>query len=458
MSAALLALALVALPPLSGWMLGGGLRRLAPGHRSRRVVATVLAALLLALPFALLDRLRVSLYDALLAALLLSAAAVARAWPATPPAPSRVGVTLAAASTLLALALLELVARYLPGAVPRDYRPLDAMHFYFPPEERDFRCHILFPETFGFANVNFHYGRDPRAGRPRTPGVRRVLYIGDSMVDGDDVPLAADFTELIAAARPAEEHWNLGELGIGPDGYLLVASKWARRLQPDEVVVFVFLGNDLSDMDQPYGCCRWGPLTEETAAGVVPRCARPDWREPLRRRLEVGPAPYPLRVLARRSELARRLAYRFEVVTARGPRPTVYTDRAGTPSQFRRFAHTMSALRDDLRSLGVALKVVLLPPRWTLEQHQPAGDPFVQLHQDVVRALRDSGIRTYDTWDLFQQALDRDGAASDLFQRHYGSPHLGVAGHRLLADWLLANVIEHEPEAPTGRAEAVRPQ
>src|SRR5579883_1965811 len=435
----LIALALLIVPPLSGWAGGGILRRALPPAGARRAAAAAIAITLCALPFAVISELRLSIYDALLIALLAAAGLLARSIPRAEPRPSRAGLLLSAGATLLAFTALELVARRLPNAPPRDYRPLDAMHLYFPVERRDFRCGILYPEISGWKNVNFHFRISPEQ-HARTPGVPRTLYVGDSMVDGDDVPLEADFTELIAAARPREQNWNLAMGGLGPDGYLLVTSKWARELRPDRVVLFVFLGNDIYDMDKPYSCCRWGPLTDEKDGLVEARCEHPDWREPIARRLDVGPAPYPLRVLSRRSELARRLAYLFEFAT-RGAKPWVYTDWAGTPAQLRRFGHTMDAIRDDLRSLGVGLEVVLLPPRWTLQRHQPADDPFVEQHREVLRMLRESGIATFDTWDLFQQAIDRDGGRSDIFQRHDGSPHLGVAGHRLLADWLLANGV-----------------
>ena len=129
------------------------------------------------------------------------------------------------------------------------------------------------------------------------------------MVAGGDMPLAVRFVERLSALRsPAEEHLNLGISNTGTDAHLLVARAWLAPLGATGVVLHVFPGNDIAEIDMPYPCCDDGPLLDYANSPPIARCAAPIWRFSRGALLAQGPPPFPLRVLAVHSTLAHRLA------------------------------------------------------------------------------------------------------------------------------------------------------
>lgn len=112
---------------------------------------------------------------------------------------------------------------------------------------------------------------------------RRVLVLGDSFVFGAgvdvDQALPAQLAErLLGRARPGTEIVNAGTPGYGTARELAWLETFGSELEPDEVVLCVFVGNDFSDN-----------LTSQSPrvvggklfAGAVDE-AVPDWRLELR--------------------------------------------------------------------------------------------------------------------------------------------------------------------------------
>jgi hypothetical protein len=424
-------------PPLVGALVGAALRA-AIGDRPRALRSLLLGGSLglLAAPLAVAPLASFSIYDEWWVAALLAAGAVGAGLPRRPRRLAA-GALVAAAATVVAIAALEPWARRLPDPPPR--RRADELHLRFSAESSDPRCVALYPDAYPGMRINTRLAL-PVAGR--RPGVRRVLHVGDSMVAAGDVPAAAAFTALLSAAHPDEEHLNLGDVGTGPDAYYLILDRWLPSLRPDEVLLYVYLGTDVSDMDDAYVCCDHGPLLRYDAGvpprSVEPRCPSPRSRVTLGYRLTRGPSPYALRVLGTASELLGRVVDLMELAM-RGRRPWRYTDYVGSERQLQHLEATLGAIRDRLARDGVRLTVVLLPPRWTLERHAP-DDPFRALRARVLSIARAEQLRVFDAWDLLQEAVDRE-PESDWFQsENRGNPHLGVAGHRLLARWLDAEV------------------
>jgi hypothetical protein len=79
---------------------------------------------------------------------------------------------------------------------------------------------------------------------PRVPGVPRAATIGDSFSVGV-VPHRLHFTTVAEQQLGRGEVCNLGITGIGPDAYLRLLVTEALPLQPDVVIVDLFVGNDL---------------------------------------------------------------------------------------------------------------------------------------------------------------------------------------------------------------------
>ena len=84
---------------------------------------------------------------------------------------------------------------------------------------------------------------------PRVPGVPRAATIGDSFSVGV-VPHRLHFTTVAERRLGRGEVCNLGSIGLAPDGYLQLLVTDALPLQPDVVIVDLFVGNDLR-LDTP---------------------------------------------------------------------------------------------------------------------------------------------------------------------------------------------------------------
>jgi hypothetical protein len=84
----------------------------------------------------------------------------------------------------------------------------------------------------------------------KPPGGCLVVMIGDSFSYGT-VPLPLHFTKIAERALPGCTVYNAGIARIGPREYQYLLKKEALALEPDLIVVNLFLGNDIVD---DYGC------------------------------------------------------------------------------------------------------------------------------------------------------------------------------------------------------------
>jgi hypothetical protein len=86
-----------------------------------------------------------------------------------------------------------------------------------------------------------------------TPDVERILFIGDSMVAGFEVPLEQTFyrrLETLLNTRDDGQRYEVigaGHRGYGTDLELLFYGQEASRYQPDMVVLVIQPGNDIQD-------------------------------------------------------------------------------------------------------------------------------------------------------------------------------------------------------------------
>jgi hypothetical protein len=81
----------------------------------------------------------------------------------------------------------------------------------------------------------------------RRPGVLRIAALGDSFAVGPAVPFADNFLCLVEKALPHTEVYNFGVSGAGPREYHAVLRQHVWAVQPDLVLVCVFVGNDITE-------------------------------------------------------------------------------------------------------------------------------------------------------------------------------------------------------------------
>ena len=80
-------------------------------------------------------------------------------------------------------------------------------------------------------------------------GKKRILFLGDSFVEGVNVDAGASMPKVLERRLgKGVEVFNMGVVGYGPDQALKVFQKFAPRLKPDMVIQGIFPGNDYGDL------------------------------------------------------------------------------------------------------------------------------------------------------------------------------------------------------------------
>lgn len=423
----LLALALVLAPLLAGKLAGRGLSRALPRRAAlRRLLAlsTLPAGAALTLAAVHLDA-RVPLYDGLLTALLFGLALASAAWRPSPRRPPRAALAVAAIAMALALGLVELVARRLPAVAPLP--PAGDATLIFDAYDFEGACKALYPDAFPEIGPLLHRGEGD--GEPR------VLHLGDSMVTSASIGDALPFPDLLEQLDPARHHIGGGVPGTSTDLQLAVARAWLDRASFSQVVLHLFSGNDIVELDRAYTCTDAGPVLD---AAAKLRFASPRWAYPLRLIVVRTPAPYPLRVLATVSVAAAQLVSGFAALTHSLDEPMglATEGQLGTDAQWRRFDQLLRAFADELAARHVPLTVTVLPHRAFLEAADPASVPTFEAHNRMVAIARGLGLTTLDAGELFAEAVRHNGVKRYFADTTDYDVHFSAEGHRLYARWL----------------------
>lgn len=141
---------------------------------------------------------------------------------------------------------------YVPGDIWLTYkfpRPNSVTSYkgYLPYHVQEFETEV---------RINARGWRDHDYAIPKPPGVRRVLVVGDSYVEGKEVELDRTFHKLLERRLNEElspqtgsryEVPALGKGGSSTIGHLDFLTSPGLALQPDVVVLSVFPGNDIRE-------------------------------------------------------------------------------------------------------------------------------------------------------------------------------------------------------------------
>jgi hypothetical protein len=109
--------------------------------------------------------------------------------------------------------------------------------------------------VYGFPmNAGGHHDSEflPRASRTK----KTVVSIGDSFSYGV-VPHAFHFSTIAEREGSGFEIYNMGYPGIGPIDYVHLLKNDALPLQPDLLLIQIFVGNDIGDSPSLAGPARW---------------------------------------------------------------------------------------------------------------------------------------------------------------------------------------------------------
>ena len=422
----MLAFFLLLMPVPLGWGLGVGLRWI----RGARVESVRGASLLLLTPvlpaFLLpLDLFQLGFYDVAWSGLFVGAGLLVGGHRWGKVLGLREGVILVVA-LVLALAILEVGVRLFLRPPPA-FPPPSQATLRLPPSGLAGvgvqACKGLFPAEF----PEVVQERDFLPGRNR-----RVLHVGDSMVEGVGVERSERFVSLLNQLDNRAAHVNAGFSGTGPDYYYLATRRWLELKKSDAVVWYIYPFNDIDGgLQERYGCCDGRPLLSFVQEDFEVDCLEWKLGDP-GNRFQRSPAPYPWRVATAYSRAAGHLVKLHNDLVL--PR-----ERDAVPLQ-EALRRTRLVLRRNARELadqGVEFTVVLLPYRGVLEGDSQEAERLAPMRDGVLAVCEVEGIRCLDGAGLFGELVESESVEKGFINEPVWDYHFSAAGHRLVAEWLV---------------------
>ena len=337
--------------------------------------------------------------------------------------------TLLVGSTLLTGLLAEVAVRTMLPAPPEVPPPADARPL-FGAGQLDMGCVALFAPNHDPDDAQ-HVG-DPM-----------WVHLGDSMVAGNGVRREETFVAALNRRHEGVWHRNAASPGTTLDTHWLWLKLHLAERKPARVVVHTLVLNDVAEMDRPYTCCDLAPLVDYTPTGMQPHCTEPKLRVPMASLVARSPAPYPVRVLASVSWLARFAVAAATTLGGQLERTllNVHVDSDdGTPEQWAHYKQALVGIAALTREAGVPLTLVVLPSRRALETAHPETTVAQRTRLRMVQLARDAGIEVLDAWDLFAERVRSDGSPPWFVTPPAWDCHFSPRGHALFADWLAAQL------------------
>jgi lysophospholipase L1-like esterase len=289
--------------------------------------------------------------------------------------------------------------------------------------------------------------RDDEEIGPKPPGETRIVVLGDSLVLSVQVPFEQTFTEQLERALNVQRApqgtssyrvINAGVQGFGPVEELLFFRQVVRNLEPDVVLMAVFVGNDAEEAvtsERKLSTDR--PLTDLLRESIVTR----------------------LRRTVRRSMVLQVLRLRIVAATSRfrstaGPPEPPLQSYAANPAP--RVARGISLTREiigklatEARAVGARAGIVLMPARFQVDDGDygrlseivaRAGGELVRdaATDRFAQALADLGVPTIDLLPVLRQAPP---GPLLFFEENV---HLTRRGHAVVAE-ALARFLREQP-------------
>jgi hypothetical protein len=318
---------------------------------------------------------------------------------------------------------------------------LDSMHVYSDTYgwtlRRGFR-HRMQAKTISI-NRKGYRGRE--YDRARTPGVARVVMLGDSITFGPGVDDSETFSDRLDSLPNGPEVVNLGVMGYGTDQELLKLEREGLAFAPDVVVLHFCLHNDFAD----------NMLARALYDGVHPK---PYFTYDESEHLRIHDA-HLRTTLARRTALflhTNSYLYRRATQATRAPgqgghwldRMEKALENIGRATELTlRIVEAMRRLAEDN---GARFVVVVHPDESAFHRQSRLTEKFYRtprLEGTTVIAMADVYRARSLRWEQF--ALDSLG-------------HLNPAGHRVVADVLrgvldgrMASGVTHAAPGPSAQ-------
>ncbi len=286
-------------------------------------------------------------------------------------------------------------------------------------------------------------------GTPSSGPLWRILALGDSFLAALQVEHESSFVHLIEtgledALGVSGVVVNTGVGGWGPSQYLFEARNELAITHYDGVVVFVYLGNDIEEQITDHIPPRQPAKRHQFK---IPRStSRSDLIDAL---------VFPINdYLEERSQLFVLAKNRMKFILMRigltrhyFPRVQLRSDEESTG--WANTAQILKSIEAEAGNYGAASLFVLLPTPTQIDLQQTTKyAEALSLSEDAIDLDRPSRVlvplleeRDLEVIDLTQAFR---GAHSEKTEDLFGSVdnHLGIAGHRLVADQVLPRLVE----------------
>lgn len=348
------------------------------------------------------------------------------------------GFSLLVAEFAIRLVRPQAVMTVTPGL----YQPDEPRRYRIAPE---FRGRITNQAEFDTEVVTNQEGlRGPEVG-PKPAGSIRILAIGDSFTFGVGAQQAETWPARLERRMPNAQVLNAGAPGFGVPDEVAWFEQYGGALDPDAVIVAVFLANDLQDAspDQPKVAVVDGALVVPGETGGLRRWLY--YHSHLFRLLKSSVLEGRVRSLLGLKEpwATRELRAEFSLYA-----PTL-------PAELRKGAEATEAAVARLASRGVPVVAVLIPSlpqvdprRWTALLGRfnlnPAGHDPRRPNRLFREIFERHGIPVLDLTDTFAAAVQQGQ------QIYYPiDQHLTPAGYDLMARTIgefLPGALKRSPE------------
>jgi hypothetical protein len=283
---------------------------------------------------------------------------------------------------------------------------------------------------------------------PAADGRPAVLHVGDSLLSFPPEDPALESTNrlpgLVGARDPDRQHVPMSMPGAGYDAYLLAVRAALARREVQEVLLYVYPGNDLSELGRQYPCCPAATLIDLSAPDLATRCEPwtpppPDGVATLRLRSR---APVAVRWLSGASVVFGNLRY---TALSLAQFNTPWTTELGAADDalsshdaeraLEVTATVWGRLATELRDRDVALTVVILPTSAALQAPDLEVGRGIRARVARIRQIADEiDVPVIDASTPFPTpGLPREMFAED-------QVHFSDAGHRFMAAWLAARL------------------
>ena len=194
-----------------------------------------------------------------------------------------------------------------------------------------------------------------------------VLHLGDSLLVS--IPTRDDaqrMPELLHQLDPTRDHLNLGVQRSSLDVHARIATTWMELTATEQVVVWVFLNNDLDELGVVLPCCPPADRPDGWCQEPLPGADDPRQTR-LRRRAWL---PTAVRVWANWSRVGGQLRGRVSAIISGADHPPMTHDQAR-----QRYEATLTFLAERCAEAGAALTVA----------HMPMRDQHVSRYRDDLR-------------------------------------------------------------------------